>query len=209
MNPSLIISTQLTTPHHTFYPSHSVLSKQSTIISQVLTPTPLRLQGYLKGYRPPGRCSDTSICNGTANPSTEPYYVAHIMLLAHLVTAKEYRLTYQVQRDRVGDKKLRMGEVLGREWGEMSGLVWELRCLSVYIAVIDIRCRRGWLWSFARVRTRTLQLQVSESVHTFMLQEEMGGVVGITVNADYYYPLTDSAEDKEAAERALIYKLGW
>ena len=51
--------------------------------------------------------------------------------------------------------------------------------------------------------------EVSESVHTSMLQEEMGGVVGITVNADYYYPLTDSAEDKEAAERALIYKLGW
>ena len=59
-------------------------------------PSKIRMQGYLKGYRPPGRCSDTSICNGTANPSTEPYYAAHIMLLSHLVTAKEYRLTYQV-----------------------------------------------------------------------------------------------------------------
>ena len=51
--------------------------------------------------------------------------------------------------------------------------------------------------------------EVTEPVPVSMVQESMKGVIGITVNADYYYPLTDSAADIEAAERAMIYKLGW
>ena len=43
----------------------------------------------------------------------------------------------------------------------------------------------------------------------YTVQPIQKGVIGITVNADYYYPLTDSAADIEAAERALVYKLGW
>ena len=41
------------------------------------------------------------------------------------------------------------------------------------------------------------------------VQPIQNGVIGITVNADYYYPLTDSPADIEAAERALLFKLGW
>ena len=36
-----------------------------------------------------------------------------------------------------------------------------------------------------------------------------GGKVGITNNGDWREPLTDKPEDKEAAERALLFFLGW
>ncbi|RMG59499.1 MAG: beta-glucosidase [Bacteroidetes bacterium] len=40
-------------------------------------------------------------------------------------------------------------------------------------------------------------------------QARQGGRIGITNNADWREPLTDSAEDKAAAERALEFFLGW
>ncbi|KAG0583249.1 hypothetical protein M758_3G122500 [Ceratodon purpureus] len=36
-----------------------------------------------------------------------------------------------------------------------------------------------------------------------------GGVVGISVDAEWAEPLNDSAADKEAAERHLLFQLGW
>jgi beta-galactosidase len=40
-------------------------------------------------------------------------------------------------------------------------------------------------------------------------QEKQGGVIGITNNCDWREPLSDSAEDGAAAERALEFFLGW
>ena len=36
-----------------------------------------------------------------------------------------------------------------------------------------------------------------------------GGMVGMSVDAEWAEPLTDSAGDKEAAERHLLFQLGW
>ncbi|KAH9304495.1 hypothetical protein KI387_008899, partial [Taxus chinensis] len=52
--------------------------------------------GYDKGLHAPGRCSP-SFGNCTAgNSATEPYIVAHNLLLAHSAVAKIYRIKYQV-----------------------------------------------------------------------------------------------------------------
>jgi beta-glucosidase len=40
-------------------------------------------------------------------------------------------------------------------------------------------------------------------------QESQRGVIGITNNSDWHEPLTDSAEDRETADRALEFSLGW
>jgi beta-glucosidase len=40
-------------------------------------------------------------------------------------------------------------------------------------------------------------------------QERQKGVIGITNNCNWYEPLTDSEEDREAANRALEFSLGW
>ncbi len=40
-------------------------------------------------------------------------------------------------------------------------------------------------------------------------QATQGGVIGITNNCDWHEPLTDSAEDRAAAQRALEFSLGW
>ncbi|KAH9328279.1 hypothetical protein KI387_000387, partial [Taxus chinensis] len=54
--------------------------------------------GYDKGLHAPGRCSP-SFGNCTAgNSATEPYIVAHNLLLAHSAVAKTYRTKYQVKQ---------------------------------------------------------------------------------------------------------------
>ena len=40
-------------------------------------------------------------------------------------------------------------------------------------------------------------------------QSKMDGVLGITVSAFMYVPLTDDENDKEAANRALAFNTGW
>jgi beta-galactosidase len=40
-------------------------------------------------------------------------------------------------------------------------------------------------------------------------QPKQNGIIGITNNCDWREPLTDAAEDREAAERALEFFLGW
>ncbi|KAK7294713.1 hypothetical protein RJT34_17606 [Clitoria ternatea] len=52
--------------------------------------------GYDIGMFPPQRCSPSSLFNcSRGNSSTEPYLVAHHMLLAHASTARLYRKKYQ------------------------------------------------------------------------------------------------------------------
>ncbi|KAH9328276.1 hypothetical protein KI387_000384, partial [Taxus chinensis] len=54
--------------------------------------------GYDKGLHAPGRCSP-SFGNCTAgNSATEPYIVAHNLLLAHSAVAKIYRTKYKVKQ---------------------------------------------------------------------------------------------------------------
>lgn len=40
-------------------------------------------------------------------------------------------------------------------------------------------------------------------------QSEQGGEIGIVVHAFMYEPLTNCEHDKEAARRALAFKVGW
>lgn len=61
-------------------------------------PHTFAIQGYDLGLQAPGRCSILShlVCK-TGNSSTEPYIVAHNVLLSHAVAANIYRNKYQVK----------------------------------------------------------------------------------------------------------------
>ncbi|EOY22426.1 Beta-glucosidase 15 [Theobroma cacao] len=50
--------------------------------------------GYSTGVAPPGRCSDRKRCPA-GNSATEPYIVAHNLLLAHATVARLYKDKYQ------------------------------------------------------------------------------------------------------------------
>ncbi len=59
------------------------------------------LNGYGSGDHAPGRCSTNPKClvnGGGGNTSTEPYIVAHHLLLAHARASKTYRTKYQKQQ---------------------------------------------------------------------------------------------------------------
>lgn len=63
--------------------------------------------GYDNGINPPNRCSKEYGNCTTGNSATEPYIVAHHLLLSHAAAVKRYREKYQVRllrfdfRDRV------------------------------------------------------------------------------------------------------------
>ena len=40
-------------------------------------------------------------------------------------------------------------------------------------------------------------------------QQDQQGRIGITLNSNFYYPLTNTKEDYEACERALLFGFGW
>ncbi|KAJ9187779.1 hypothetical protein P3X46_003199 [Hevea brasiliensis] len=59
------------------------------------------LGGYDTGHLPPERCSPPFGLNCTkGNSSSEPYLVAHHLLLAHASTVRLYRENYQVMQDK-------------------------------------------------------------------------------------------------------------
>ncbi|XP_021728912.1 beta-glucosidase 13-like [Chenopodium quinoa] len=69
------------------------------------------LTGYAVGYGPPGRCSKWQNLNCSAGDSgTEPYVVAHNLLLAHAAAAKLYKQKYQASQ------KGKIGIVLATNW---------------------------------------------------------------------------------------------
>ncbi|WOK97652.1 hypothetical protein Cni_G06360 [Canna indica] len=56
--------------------------------------------GYDTGFHAPGRCTG---CQFGGNSSTEPYIVAHNIILSHATTVKRYREKYQAtQKGRIG-----------------------------------------------------------------------------------------------------------
>ncbi|MED6205995.1 Beta-glucosidase 12 [Stylosanthes scabra] len=60
-------------------------------------PSTFSTGGYAIGLFPPGRCSDWQNLNCTGGDSgTEPYLVAHHLLLAHAAVVQLYRTKYQV-----------------------------------------------------------------------------------------------------------------
>ncbi|KAK7294714.1 hypothetical protein RJT34_17607 [Clitoria ternatea] len=67
--------------------------------------------GYDTGTFPPQRCSPSFIANcSRGNSSTEPYLVAHYMLLAHASTVRLYRKKYQsMQHGFIGFNLLPLG----------------------------------------------------------------------------------------------------
>jgi len=54
------------------------------------------MEGYDLGEFAPNRCSPSVANCSRGNSSTEPYLVAHHMLLAHASAARLYRKKYQV-----------------------------------------------------------------------------------------------------------------
>ncbi|CAI8585867.1 unnamed protein product [Vicia faba] len=60
-------------------------------------PSTYTIAGYAIGMFPPGRCSDWQNLNCTGGDSaTEPYLVAHHLLLAHAAAVQVYKTKYQV-----------------------------------------------------------------------------------------------------------------
>jgi beta-glucosidase len=73
------------------------------------------LGGYDKGYLPPRRCSDPfglGVPCTRGNSTTEPYVVAHHLLLAHASAVSLYRRKYQ------GEQGGRIGLTLLAWWYE-------------------------------------------------------------------------------------------
>eukprot|EP00271_Cylindrocystis_brebissonii_P015877 TRINITY_DN38930_c0_g1_i1.p1 TRINITY_DN38930_c0_g1~~TRINITY_DN38930_c0_g1_i1.p1 ORF type:complete len:536 (-),score=89.05 TRINITY_DN38930_c0_g1_i1:393-2000(-) len=60
-------------------------------------PMETAMGGYGLGYRAPGRCSDRATCP-EGDSSTEPYVVAHHLLLSHGAAVEVYRSKYQKQQ---------------------------------------------------------------------------------------------------------------
>jgi beta-glucosidase/6-phospho-beta-glucosidase/beta-galactosidase len=70
-------------------------------------PNVVSINGYANGAFAPGRCSKF-VKNCTAgNSATEPYIVAHNLLLAHGAAVKLYKAKYQVckEKDEKGSKQ--------------------------------------------------------------------------------------------------------
>lgn len=59
-------------------------------------PLSYSMNGYTKGTFAPGRCSKYVGNCTEGNSATEPYIVAHNLLLAHATAVKIYREKYQV-----------------------------------------------------------------------------------------------------------------
>lgn len=59
-------------------------------------PLSYSMNGYTKGTFAPGRCSKYVGNCTDGNSGTEPYIVAHNLLLAHATAVKVYRDKYQV-----------------------------------------------------------------------------------------------------------------
>lgn len=53
--------------------------------------------GYDNGLTPPNRCSKAYGNCTAGNSGTEPYTVAHILILTHAEAVKRYRIKYQVR----------------------------------------------------------------------------------------------------------------
>ncbi|KAH7518232.1 hypothetical protein FEM48_Zijuj09G0149600 [Ziziphus jujuba var. spinosa] len=66
-------------------------------------PKVIATYGYEKGWAPPQRCSLPDMkCPNGGNSSTEPYIVAHNLILAHAVVYKLYKQKYELQGGVVG-----------------------------------------------------------------------------------------------------------
>ncbi|KAK7261595.1 hypothetical protein RIF29_27909 [Crotalaria pallida] len=101
--------------------------------------------GYVIGLFAPGRCSSWQNLNCTGGDSgTEPYLVAHHLLLAHAAAVQLYKTKYQV---------------------------------PLLLKSSHIKSQKG--------------------------------LIGITLQSNWFVPSSDNKSDQRAAERALDFILGW
>ncbi|XP_048323427.2 beta-glucosidase 17-like [Ziziphus jujuba] len=91
--------------------------------------------GYASGFRAPGRCSKY-IGNCTAgNSATEPYLVAHHLILAHATAVQLYRHKYQAFQ------KGSIGITIGSEW--MVPKFQTVECIKAASRAMDFIF--GWI----------------------------------------------------------------
>lgn len=162
--------------------------------------------GYELGIAPPGRCSlpkDICVfkspvpgkcfmtvgpCNFGGNSSTEPYIVAHNLILAHATVAKLYREKYQVFFVIRGGHEFKC--YTESHFDQITNNFFFLFLLSLF---------------FREVEPILLKL----GLNVIILQAKQKGEVGIVLVTPYYVPYSKSQEDQDAANRLFDFYLGW
>lgn len=127
-------------------------------------PRGFSIQGYDTGIQAPGRCSIMGhfLCK-RGNSSSEPYIVAHNILLSHAAAYRCYQLHFKV-------------------------------LLHITITIL--------------LRNGALTL-LKKLIENNLFQGKQGGQIGITLDSKWYEPISDAEEDKDAAQRAMDFAIGW
>lgn len=143
-------------------------------------PRGFAIEGYDLGIQAPGRCSILGhvFCK-KGKSSTEPYLVAHNILLAHAAVYRIYQLNFKV---------FPKHPIYSTESGHrtqnntLQGRSPTIDCFIFSVTIFQV----AWLF-----------------------QESQGGRIGIALDAKWYEPISDCEEDRDAASRAMDFTIGW